>query len=70
VRKLFSLWIIPTSELKKSLNEIIKGLAKKYKSPKFEAHMTLLGDINLEKKVMIQRARELSNSLKPFYSST
>lgn len=66
MKKLYSLWIIPSSELKKSLDGIIKGLSKKYKFPEFEAHMTLLGDVNLEKKIMIQKARELSNSIKPF----
>ena len=64
--KLYSLWIIPTSSLKKSLDEIILKLAKKYKSPKFEAHMTLLGDIDSDEKTIIQKTKKLASETKPF----
>ena len=66
MKKRYSLWIIPSSSLKKSLDEIILKLAKKYKSPKFEAHMTLLGDINSDEKTIIQKTKKLVSKTKTF----
>lgn len=64
--KLYSLWITPTSDLKKSLDELILKLSKKYKSPKFKAHMTLLGDINSDEKTIIEGTKKLASKLETF----
>ena len=64
--KLYSLWITPTSDLKESLDELILKLSKKYKSPRFEAHMTLLGNIDSDEKTMIQKTKELTSETKTF----
>lgn len=66
MKKLYSLWIIPPPRLKKFLDKIILRLAKKYKSPKFEAHMTLLGSIDSDEKTILQKTRTLATRLKPF----
>ncbi len=64
--KLYSLWVTPTSSLKKSLDELILKLSKKYRSPKFEAHMTLLGNIDSDEKTMIKKTKELTSETKTF----
>lgn len=66
MKNLYSLWIVPPSSLKKSLDEIILKLAKKYKSPKFEAHMTLLGDINSDEKQIIQQTKIFASKIETF----
>lgn len=42
----YSIWIIPPKPLYNLLKNTIDKLAKKYKGPTFEPHMTLLGDID------------------------
>jgi 2'-5' RNA ligase len=66
MKNLYSLWIIPSSSLKKSLDEIILKLAEKYKSPKFEAHMTLLGDIDSDEETIIQKTKRFASKIKTF----
>ena len=64
--KSYSLWITATSDVKKSLDEIILKLSKKYNSPKFESHMTLLGSINSDEKTVIENTKILASKTKPF----
>ena len=63
---LFSLWITPTPQLKFILNKIILDLAKNYGGPIFEPHLTLLGNVEMEKKEFVKRANKLALRLEPF----
>jgi putative endonuclease len=66
VKKLYTIWIIPSQSLKIDLDKIVSRLAKKYKSPIFEPHMTLLGDTEIDEKTMIEKAKLLATKLKAF----
>lgn len=66
MKKLYTIWILPPPSLKKDLQEIIVKLAKKFKSPIFEPHMTLLGDIEIDEESMIEKAKTLASKTQPF----
>lgn len=42
----YSLWLMPTDEVRDKFSETIHALAGKYDSPTFEPHITLVGGIN------------------------
>ena len=66
MKKLYTIWIVPSPSLRKDLEKIISKLAKKYKAPIFEPHMTLLGDTEIDEKNMIEKAKILASRLKTF----
>lgn len=65
-KTLYCLWIIPPVEVTKLLNSIIKKFSKKYKSPVFEPHVTLLDGIYAPKDKALSGTKELFSQIKPF----
>lgn len=53
----YSLWLMPREELYHKFANLIKKLAKKYNAPKFEPHITLLGQIFQSEKEVLKRAQ-------------
>lgn len=66
MENLYALLVIPPEDIKKSLEEIIFNLSRRYDGPIFEPHMTLLGGIGTNEKTIIQKAQELAKGIKPF----
>jgi len=64
-----SLWLIPSGETYDKLDEIIRGLSKKFNSHYFPPHVTLLGKITLPEERLISRTQALSYLLSPFQIS-
>lgn len=62
----YSIWLIPTGEVHQKLAELISQLSKKYSSPNFEPHVTLIGDLLGVEEEIISKTSELANLLKPF----
>ncbi len=62
----YSLWLKPEGEVYFKLKKLIVKLAKEYGGPKFEPHITLLGDLNLTKEQALNKAFQISTQLKPF----
>lgn len=62
----YSLWLIPAGETYNKLSILIKTLSEEYKSPLFEPHVTLLGEILLSEEDMIQRSKQLVFGQKSF----
>ncbi|EKD91448.1 MAG: hypothetical protein ACD_30C00005G0016 [uncultured bacterium] len=62
----FSIWIVPSGDVKKKLEGVILDLSQKYNSPVFEPHMTLLGDISVDEKSVLEKAKILTSKIKPF----
>lgn len=60
---LFSVWLIPDEE---ELAEIIKDLAKKYNSPVFIPHLTLLADVTISFDDLKSAVDEVFENKKPF----
>lgn len=41
----YSLWLMPTGEVYDRLNTLISQLSRKYNTPDFEPHVTLIGEV-------------------------
>jgi len=59
----YSLWFMPTGKIYHKYKNIIKDLAKKYNSPTFEPHVTLIG--NIKDKDVFEKTSLLSKKIKP-----
>lgn len=62
----YTLWVMPPDPVKSILQKIILDLSKKYKTPSFEPHMTLLGDIEVSEEEIMAGTKKLALMLKPF----
>src|SRR3989338_2213040 len=62
----YTLWVVPTPQIKSILEKIILDLSEKYQGPKFEPHMTLLGDIETSEEEILKKTKELASIVKPF----
>ena len=62
----YSIWLIPDSEVYELTSQIILDIARKYHAPKFEPHITLLGEFGKEKseKDVIKSFKELIRNQK------
>lgn len=62
----YSIWLTPTGEVYRKLAEIISQLSKKYSTPNFEPHLTLIGDLIGSEEEIISKTLKLAEQLKPF----
>lgn len=63
---LFSVWLVPHKKEEKELNKIVKNLAKKYNSPIFIPHLTLLGNAIISFEDLKSIVDEVFENKKPF----
>lgn len=61
----YSLWLTPQKDVKKIYQRIIGNLSKKYHTPYFEPHVTLLGSISGDQTSVIDKTKQLLTFLKP-----
>ncbi len=62
----YSLWLEPSGDIAYRLKERIKELSKKYKTPVFSPHVTLLGSIKSTETELIPITNTLASSQAPF----
>ena len=62
----YSIWMIPEGQVHEELTTTFHKLSKKFKSPKFEPHITLLGGITGPEKEVISKTYRLATKIKPF----
>lgn len=62
----YSIWLIPTGEVYWKLAEIISQLSKKYSTPNFEPHLTLIGDLLGSEGEIISKTSKLADLFKSF----
>ena len=62
----YSLWLVPSGSAYYALKEEIKKFSDKFKTPVFEPHITLLGEIEEEKDEIIKKAFTLTSRIKSF----
>ena len=62
---LYSIWLKPSGNTYSELMNIISQLSKKYSSPIFEPHVTLIGGLADSEVNVISRTSKLANLLKP-----
>lgn len=64
--KTYSLWFRPFGDVGFELKEQIKELSKRYKTPSFQPHVTLLTGLDEHETELIQLTETLAHSLNPF----
>ncbi len=62
----YSLWLRPFGEVGFELKQQIKELSKRYHSPSFSPHVTLLGGLQMPESKLIPLTETLAHSLEPF----
>ena len=67
MRKMYSLWLVPTGQTARQYVAHIKAISQQYHRPYFLPHVTLLGLIKGEEKTIISQTRQLARSLSPLH---
>lgn len=62
----YSLWLQPSGDIAYRLQERINKMSKKYKTPAFAPHVTLLGGLSVSETELIPLTNTLASSLYPF----
>ncbi|MYA27836.1 MAG: 2'-5' RNA ligase family protein [Nitrospira sp. SB0666_bin_27] len=63
---MFHLWIVPTGEVYDRLAGVIADLSARHHGPAFDPHLTLLGRLEGEEEVLVDRTRQFARALHPF----
>ena len=63
---MFHLWIVPTGAVFDRLADVIADLGARYHGPAFDPHLTLLGRLEGEEEVLVDRTRRFARALQPF----
>jgi 2'-5' RNA ligase len=66
LRVTYSLWLMPAGDLCHWLADTILELSRKYSTPTFEPHVTLLGRITGPKRTVVSKSAELAQRISPF----
>ena len=61
----YHLWLTPNGDSRNRLANLINTLSDQYRGPKFEPHITLLGELEGEESILSEQARMLANKLAP-----
>jgi 2'-5' RNA ligase len=62
----YSLWLMPTGAVAQRFAQLIGQLARRYASPVFPPHVTLVGSIKAREEEMIGKTRELASLIHAF----
>ncbi len=62
----YHLWLMPSGDVYNKLNHLISRLSKKYSSPNFEPHVTLIGKLIGSEQDVILKTLQLTGYIKPF----
>ncbi len=60
----YSLWLMPSGEVYNKLADLIFQLSKEYSAPKFEPHITLIGEVTGLEDEIIKKTSQLANFIK------
>jgi 2'-5' RNA ligase len=62
----YSLWLIPSRDVYKRLNNLISCLSRKYNTPRFEPHVTLLGEVLGSQNDIVLKTAQLASVIRSF----
>ncbi len=62
----YSIWLIPQDDTFKKLSKLINGLSRKYSSPIFDPHVTLIGGIIGSQDEVIKKTKKLASKVNPY----
>jgi 2'-5' RNA ligase len=61
----YHLWLTPSRDASERFARLMTQLREQYRGPKFEPHITLLGEIEGEELTVVQHVRTLATKLHP-----
>ena len=64
--EVFSLWLMPGGHARYDLQKLITDLSVQYATPKFEPHVTLIGELAISEKEAVTKTQQLAKLLRPF----
>ena len=62
----YHLWLTPNGDSRNRLANLINTLSDQNRGPRFEPHITLLGEIEGEESLLSEQVRMLATKLRPF----
>ena len=62
----FHLWLVPTGSVYDRLASVLADLSARYRGPRFDPHLTLLGRLEGEQESLVALAKQLAHALQPF----
>jgi 2'-5' RNA ligase len=62
----YSLWLVPEGIVNDRLEKTIKELSRKYNTPLFKPHVTLLGSIECSEEEILSKAGEVAGRIKSY----
>ncbi len=62
----YSIWLMPIGDVYNRLIKVISRLSKRYSSPNFEPHATLIGELIESEEDILSKTSQLSAVLRPF----
>jgi 2'-5' RNA ligase len=62
----YSLWLMPSGKTYDKLSNLISGLSKRFSTPVFEPHVTLIGEVEEPKEEVISKTRQLAKTIQPY----
>ncbi len=62
----YSIWLMPSRNTHAELSNLIARLSQRYAAPVFPPHVTLLGNLNGNKKELVAQAETLAARIRPF----
>ncbi len=62
----YHLWLTPNGDTLNCLANLINTLSDQYRGPRFDPHITLLGEIEGEESLLSEQVRILATKLRPF----
>jgi len=66
----YSLWLIPKGDAFAHYGLVISDFSRRFQTPSFEPHITLIGDLNGKKQDMQSRTAKLATGLRPLRLET
>jgi 2'-5' RNA ligase len=64
--KSYSIWLMPENPVKKQIQKKINYLGSDFNGPIFEPHVTLIGGVLGDEKMLIEKTRKISRNIQPF----
>jgi len=62
----YSIWLMPTEDIYNRLNSFISQLSKKYNTPNFEPHVTLIGEVLGSEEEILSKTSQLASVVRPY----
>jgi len=64
-KEVYSLWLMPTGRTRDDLQRLIVDLSKKHSTPRFEPHVTLIGEIQSPVSELKSKTEKLATLIEP-----